>query len=180
MKILAISDTHIKDNKLPQFIEDVINDYEIIIHAGDFTSYEVFKALENTGKLRAVYGNADDIRIKEILPEQNIFKIENILIGVVHKGALSINDTTAIGYKAREMGVDILVFGHLHHPLIEEGEILLICPGSPTKPRMSDPSGVEIEIENGQVKTRIIEFVGHACDFVEYARKLAEDESKYK
>lgn len=174
MKILAISDTHIKEDKLPQFIEDIINDYDLIIHAGDFTSYNCFKAFENTGKLKAVYGNDDDSRIKEILSEQNIFEVEGINIGIIHQGALSLNDTTAVGYKAREMGVDILVFGHLHRPLIENGEVLLICPGSPTKPRMSDPCGVEIEIKDGKVKSRIIEVVGQTCNFIEYARKLAE------
>jgi uncharacterized protein len=175
VKILAISDTHIEGENIPQFLKDVIVDYDLVIHAGDFTSYECFKAFEATGKLKAVYGNADDPRVKQILPEQNNLEIEGIRVGIIHEGALSVNDTTAIGYKALEMNVDILVFGHLHRPLIEQGDVLLICPGSPTKPRMSDPCAVEIEIKDGKASSKIIEIVGQACDYVEYARKLAEN-----
>ena len=44
-------------------------------------------------------------------------------------------DTTAQSYLAKEMDVDILIFGHLHRPLIEKNELclsaldLLLNPG---------------------------------------------------
>ena len=174
MKIIATSDTHIESGVIPKYLTDVLADYDMIIHAGDFTSYECYKAFEATGKLKAVYGNADDALVKQTLPEKNIFEVEGIRIGIIHEGALSLNDTTALRYLALEMEVEILVFGHFHRPLIEKNDVLLICPGSPTKPRMSDPCAVEIEIKDGAVSSRVIEIVGQSCDYVEYARKLAE------
>ena len=174
MRIITISDTHIETGKIPEYIADVLEDYDVIVHAGDFISYECYKAFEATGKLKAVHGNADEALIKQELPEKITFEVDGIKIGIVHEGALSLNDTTALRYLALEMEVDILVFGHLHRPLIEKSDVLLICPGSPTKPRMSDPCAVEIDINDGNVSTRMIEIVGQSCDYIEYSRKLAE------
>lgn len=174
MRIIAISDTHIETGVIPKYLADVIADYDIIAHAGDFTSYECYKAFEATGKLKAVHGNADDTPIKQKLPEKVTFEVEGIKIGIVHEGALSLNDATALRYLALEMEVDILIFGHLHRPLIEKSDVLLICPGSPTKPRMSDPCAVEIEIKDGKISSEIIEIVGQSCDYIEYSRKLVE------
>jgi len=174
LRIIAISDTHIETGVIPKYLADVIGDYDIIVHAGDFTSYECYKAFEATGKLKAVHGNVDDAPIKQMLPEKVTFEVEGMKIGIVHEGALSLNDTTALRYLALEMEVDILIFGHLHRPLIEKSDVLLICPGSPTKPRMSDPCAVEIEIKDGKISSEIIEIVGQSCDYIEYSRKLAE------
>jgi len=33
-------------------------------------------------------------------------------------------------YLAKEMDVDVLIFGHFHHPIIEESEVLLLSSGS--------------------------------------------------
>ncbi|WP_321419315.1 metallophosphoesterase [uncultured Methanomethylovorans sp.] len=174
MRIIAISDTHIETGVIPKYLADVLAGYDIIVHAGDFTSYECYEAFEAIGKLKAVHGNVDDALIKQVLPEKVIFEAEGIKIGIVHEGALSINDTTALRYLAMEMEVDILIYGHLHRPLIEKSDVLLICPGSPTKPRMSDPCAVEIEIIDGKVSSKIIEITGQSCDYIEYSRKLAE------
>jgi hypothetical protein len=174
LRIIVISDTHIETGVIPKYLADVLADYDLIVHAGDFTSYECYKALEATGKLKAVHGNADEALIKRALPEKVTFEADGIKIGIVHEGALSLNDTTALRYLALEMEVNILVFGHLHRPLIEQSDVLLICPGSPTKPRMSDPCAVEIEIKDGKVSSKMIEIVGQSCDYIEYSRKLAE------
>jgi hypothetical protein len=40
---------------------------------------------------------------------------------------------------------------------------------------MSDPSAVEIEINNGIVSAKIIKVFGHSCNYIEYSRKLAKD-----
>jgi hypothetical protein len=45
----------------------------------------------------------------------------------------------------REMDVQVLVFGHIHRPLIEKGKRLLICQGSTILPRMSAPCVAELE-----------------------------------
>jgi predicted phosphodiesterase len=74
------------------------------------------------------------------------------------------------------MEVDVLVFGHLHRPYVERNEKLLICPGSPTVPRMSSPTVAEIEIKDGKVNGRILPLGEPSCDYIRYAQSLAKKE----
>ena len=174
MKIIVISDTHLYDNQIPNNILDIIADCDIIVHAGDFTSLECHKIFASTGKLKAVRGNSDDAKLKNLLPERIKFEVDGVKIGVVHEGGLSITNTTAVRYLALEMEVDILIFGHIHRPLIEKNDVMLVCPGSPTSPRMADPTVVELIIENGSVSGRIIEIEGKCCGYVAFSRNLGK------
>ena len=175
MKLLIISDTHLETDRIPPYLAGLIEDYDIIVHAGDFSSMSFYRALEATGKLRAVRGNTDEKELQQILPERLVFEAEGVKVGVVHEGALSIVDTTPMRYLALEMGVNVLVFGHLHRPIIEKTDVLLICPGSPTKPRMSDPCAVELIIDKGSVSANIVEISGQSCSYIDYSRKLGQD-----
>jgi hypothetical protein len=175
MKIIIISDTHSSSDNIPTFLSELFEDYEMIIHAGDFDTLSFYKALESTGKLKGVHGNSDEPAVRKILPEKLVFEVEGVKIGVIHEASLSIVDNTATRYMALEMGVDVLVFGHLHRPIIEKSDVILICPGSPTKPRMSDPCAVELDISNGAVTTNIIPITGQSCGYIDYSRKLGEN-----
>ncbi|WP_292466285.1 metallophosphoesterase [Methanolobus sp.] len=174
MKLILVSDTHLETDSIPAFLSDVFDQYDIIVHAGDFDSLSFYKALEATGKLKAVHGNSDEPAVKELLPEKLIFEVEGVKIGVIHEASLSIVDNTATRYMAMEMGVDVLVFGHLHRPIIEKSDVLIICPGSPTKARMSDPCAVELIVENGLITTNIIPITGQSCGYIDFSRKLGE------
>ncbi|MDK2893133.1 metallophosphoesterase [Methanohalophilus sp.] len=175
MKILALSDTHLKSGNIPDCLSDAIKNHDIVVHAGDFDSFEAYKVFESSGKLKAVYGNTDPYEVKKLLPNTLKFEVDGIKIGVVHEGALSINNTTALRYKALEMGVDILIFGHIHHPVYEKNDIILLCPGSPTRPRMSDPMIAEINIECGKVEVKFVEVEGSSCEYVAFSRNLEHE-----
>ncbi|MCM1985992.1 metallophosphoesterase family protein [Methanococcoides seepicolus] len=175
MKILAISDTHLKEGDIPPTFKGLLDDCDIIAHAGDFTSTECYNAFAATGKLKAVHGNSDNSELRQLLPERLVFEADGVKIGIVHEGSLSIMDTTALRYLALEMGVDVLIFGHIHRPLIEKSDVILICPGSPTKPRLSDPSVVLIDIEAGKISPKIVEIEGKACGFIDFSRDLEND-----
>ncbi|ADE37166.1 metallophosphoesterase [Methanohalophilus mahii] len=172
MKVLVISDTHLKGGEIPPGLKDLIDKYDMVIHAGDFTTPECYRAFNDTGKLKSVHGNSDTDELKDLLPETLHLDLDGISVGVVHEAALSINDTTALRYKALEMGVNVLIFGHIHRPLIEKTDVMVLCPGSPTSPRMSDPMAAELNIEKGEVKARFIEIKGKSCGFVGFTREL--------
>lgn len=172
MKLIALSDTHLKTGEIPPQLKALIEEYDIVVHAGDFNTVEAYKAFNASGKLKAVFGNDDAPELKKSLPEKLKFEAEGVKIGVVHEGGLSVNDMTAQGYLAKEMEVDILIFGHLHRPLIEKKEFILICPGSPTKPRMSNPSVVELIIEKGGINGRIINLEGDTCNYIKFRDSL--------
>ena len=172
MKLIVLSDTHLKTGDIPAQLQSLIEEYDIVVHAGDFSTVEAYKAFNTSGKLKAVFGNDDVPELKKLLPDRLKFEVEGVKIGLVHEGGLSVTDMTAQGYLAKEMEVDILIFGHLHRPLIEKTDVMLICPGSPTKPRMSDPSAVELIIEKGNVNGRILTLEGNTCDYIKFKDSL--------
>lgn len=172
MKLIALSDTHLKTGEIPPQLQTLLDECDLIVHAGDFSTVEAYNAFNAGGKLKAVFGNDDTSELKGLLPERLKFEVEGVKIGVVHEGGLSVTDTTAQGYLAKEMEVDILIFGHLHRPLIEKGEIVLVCPGSPTRPRMSNPSVVELIIEKGSINGRIIALEGDTCNYIKFQDSL--------
>jgi putative phosphoesterase len=183
MKLIALSDTHLKTGEITLQLQALLEECDLIVHAGDFSSVEAYNAFNASGKLKAVFGNDDAPELKKLLPERLTFEVEGVRIGVVHEGGLSINDTTAQGYLAKEMEVDILIFGHLHRPLIEKTGVMLVCPGSPTKPRMSDPSVVELIIEEGSINGRIIPLEGATCSYIKFQdalKKQAQEDDPNK
>ena len=150
-KIVAISDTHMEGwSPLPK-LEELMEQADLVIHCGDFHSYTVYEYLRSKYELKAVYGNSDDEKIKSELSNTASFKVEGIKFGLIHQGNL-LNSFDDLGYKAKEMGVDVLIFGHIHRYHVERiGGVLLISPGSPTKPRLSIASCAVIEIDNRKI-----------------------------
>jgi len=172
MKLIVLSDTHLKTGEIPQQLQTLLEECDLIVHAGDFSNVKAYKAFNAFGKLKAVFGNDDVSELKKLLPERLKFEVDGVKIGVVHEGGLSVTDTTAQGYLAKEMVVDILIFGHLHRPLIEKRDVMLVCPGSPTKPRMSNPSVVELIIEKGNINGKIITLEGDTCQYIKFKDSL--------
>ena len=176
MKVIAISDTHIKHGsimkQLPEELVLLLKEADMIIHAGDFVTKAAFEELAGLNRLEAVHGNMDEIKLKASLPERRIIEVEGVKIGIIHEAALSLQDTTGAWYLAKEMGVDVLVFGHIHKPVIERADMLLVCPGSPTFPRLSEPGAVELIIEKGKISGKVRTFKGAACGTIESARSF--------
>ena len=174
MKIIAISDTHIKfgsiTDHLPGDLVDRLKKADLILHAGDFVRKKVYDELCALNRLEAVYGNMDDPELKNMLPEHKVIEIEGIKIGIIHQAALSLQDTIGTRYMAKEMGVDVLIFGHIHKPVIEKSDVLIACPGSPTSPRMSEPSAIEFEINDGKISGNLVTFEGTLCSALDSAR----------
>lgn len=171
-RIIAISDTHLVEEELPRALVDLAKGADLLLHSGDFVSLKAYRALADLGRLEAVRGNADHPQLW-FLPERQIIDIKGVKIGLVHMASHA-SGLLGAEMMAREMDVQVLVFGHLHRPLVERGERLLICPGSPTQPRMSAPSVAELDIEDGDVSGKIISLGGPTCNYLKYAQSLAE------
>jgi putative phosphoesterase len=173
MKIIALSDTHLT-GPAPAGLLTVLKDADVVIHAGDFNTMAAYESLKGACKeLIAVHGNCDAPELRKLLPESRTFEIEGVKFGLVHKGK-HVTDITNMSYLAREMGVGVLIFGHLHRPIIDRSNVLLVCPGSPTHPRMSDPAIVELNVEKGGVLSGNIVNVstGNPCGYIQFARSL--------
>jgi len=170
-RIIALSDTHLENEKLPSSVAELAKNADIILHAGDFVSAKCHTALAALGRLEAVHGNSDCAELKRLLPERKVIEVDGTRPGA----AMASHGSDLVGAEmmAREMDVQVLVFGHIHRPLIEKGKLLLICPGSTTLPRMSAPCVAVLEIEDSNVRGNIIPVGSPACNYLKFAGELA-------
>jgi putative phosphoesterase len=170
-RIIALSDTHLDSDELPFAVAALASHADVILHCGDFVSSRTYDALADLGRLEAVHGNSDCQKLKECLPERKVIEVEGIRIGLVHMASHG-SDLVGAEMMAREMNVQVLFFGHIHRPIIEKGQHLLICPGSTSLPRMSAPSVAELVIEAGTVLGNIISVGRPCCNYLRFAGEL--------
>lgn len=155
MKAIVLSDTHIphRAKDLPERIKEEINKVDVIIHAGDFTTYDFYLELKALKPVYAVRGNMDDDDLYDKLPETMVFELEGVNIGLYHGiGApWGIEKKVLSKFKDKDK-LDLIIFGHSHRALKKEGKPILFNPGSPTD-RFFAPKrsfGI-VEIEDGKI-----------------------------
>ena len=87
VKIIIIGDTHLNSfKKLPKEMAQAIKEGDWIIHAGDYTSIDTVEGLIRWkgDKFKGVFGNADPLSIRKILPDKVILEIKGKKIGITH------------------------------------------------------------------------------------------------
>lgn len=134
IRIGVIADTHIPDRVgalhpkiLPTFKEQGV---ELIIHAGDISSPDVIRQLEQVAPVQAVMGNRDWWRFKE-LPAMKEITIKDVKILITHGHGHFFSYVWdkfpywILGYKFERFfkkfsklnqNFDIVIFGHSHRP----------------------------------------------------------------
>jgi len=148
-RIALISDTH---GVVTRALIETVSGVNMIIHAGDLGSKEIFTRLSDVAPVIAVSGNVDRWNVwNKLLPDEETIEVDGIYIYVAH-----ILENISISLKSA--GIDVVVFGHTHIPSIgHEAGIIYINPGSPTLPRSGAGSTIGmLEINNGQIKSEII------------------------
>ncbi len=173
MLIGVISDTHIPEraSKIPEVVFDVFNEVDMILHAGDLVSPNVLDELQKIAPTKCVQGNMDRAYGLK-LPKSVNFEIEGLKIGLNHGEVYPRGDTQQLKYIAMEMGVEVLITGHTHWSFINEvGDLLLLNPGSPTVPRLSDPSVMLLNIENKNIDVEIVKIGNPVCKALNFKGK---------
>ncbi|MDP8265558.1 MAG: metallophosphoesterase family protein [Candidatus Aceula meridiana] len=131
MRIGVVSDTHSKI--LPKQMLEDFKKTDLIIHAGDFCSMDVLETLCKIADVKAVYGNMDGNALRTALSRSQVFDCEGFHLGLFHgegapKGLLDAVKNEFCGKK-----VDVIIFGHSHHPMNEKIDgVLFFNPGSAT------------------------------------------------
>ncbi len=161
MKITVISDTHIsrKGQELPLQVLKSIENTDLLIHAGDFTSAKLLYYLEALTQVEAVAGNNDGTDILIHLGKKKVIELGRYRIGITHGEGAYGNILQRIKRTFADDKVDIVIFGHSHQPYkgVENG-VLYFNPGSPTNRRRS-PKHSYGEITLGEkIKAEIIYF----------------------
>lgn len=164
MRVLVISDTHIPvvTDKLPAVIIEEAKKSDFCMHAGDFIAANVFYELSKITKTYAVCGNMDNSDLRKELPEKQIIEFGSIRAGLIHgRGSpATLMDYINTEFKQELNTINIIVFGHTHHPLDKEidGRVYF-NPGSCTDRVFTpEPSYGILEIDGKNVKRRIVKF----------------------
>lgn len=174
MLIGLISDTHIPEraDKIPEKVFEVFKDVEMIMHAGDLVSRDVIEELEKIAPTICVQGNMDRMYGQK-LPKREIITLENFTIGLDHGEVYPRGDTQQLKYIGMEMGVDVLVTGHTHTPFIKElDNMVLLNPGSPTVPRMSDPTVMLVNLNKNDLDARIVKLGNSTCKSLNFKGRI--------
>lgn len=130
MKIGLISDTH---GYIDDSIVHHLKDCDEIWHAGDIGSLVVMDRLAECIKVRAVYGNVDDLELRQKYPEELIFSVAGIKVYIIHIGGYPPNYTPKIRQRLNEVKPGLFICGHSHIVRIMQDpqrELLHINPGA--------------------------------------------------
>lgn len=149
IRIGLISDTH---NLLRPGALEWLRGSDSILHAGDICDPSVLDALGAIAPTTAVLGNNDVGRFPAGLGETLTVEVGGVRIHVIH-------DLSQLAVDPVKDGIDVVVYGHSHRPLIEDrGGVLFVNPGSAGPRRFKLPVSVgELIVEDGAVRARLFE-----------------------
>ncbi len=158
MEVAIISDTHMPrgSRRLPDACVARLGRADLIIHAGDFSTLGVLRAVEAHGNVVAVHGNVDDGEVRAALPATRTVELGDVKLGVIHDAGPAARRVERL--RRRFPDCAGAIFGHSHIPLHERAAdgFQIFNPGSPTERRRSphhtmgtayiDASGVRFEL----------------------------------
>ena len=161
MKIVVLSDTHLPKRKkgLPARLLKELQDSDMILHAGDWQTIDVYKDLQSYARVEGVYGNVDDHEIIGLFPFKKIVEVYGYKIGITHgHGKGKTTEKRAIAaFEGEKVGC--IIFGHSHIPVNRyEGEILIFNPGSPTDKRRQKQYSFGVFSINDKIVAELIYF----------------------
>lgn len=147
MKILIVSDTHRKNENYLKVIERE-KPVDMVIHCGDAEGSEYLIQEAAGCPVQIVLGNNDFF---SDLDREKEFTIGSYKVWLTHghNYYVSMGNET-IKEEARSRGINIVVYGHTHRPVIDiEEDVIAINPGSLSYPRQDgkQPSYVVMELD---------------------------------
>ena len=131
----VISDTH---GHLYPEVKELLDGVDHIIHAGDVCTPSVLSELRGIAPLTVVRGNCDAGPWADGLPVRAELELGGARVLIGHIGGKLREDAAARG--SGRGGLDVVVFGHSHQPLVEHKDrILYLNPGSAGPRRYGRP-----------------------------------------
>lgn len=175
MRIALISDTHVPTaiSQLPSRLIERLHTVDLVLHAGDFVSLRVLQSLQAIANTAAVHGNMDEPDVVRRLPRKQLLTLAGRSVGLIHGDrpaeverqylkAGHDYDSPLLSmfyeYLLGEFpGADIVVFGHVHVPVVRyvRGR-LLVNPGS-VAPCGDHSSFGMLELQPSKTEAEIID-----------------------
>jgi uncharacterized protein len=159
----VVADTHVSPGRPGRSLEPVVEFFRrmnvgLILHAGDAGHASVLQNLEQVAPTVAVRGNADPLDLIEALPDRVWIEAgsRTVLLLHGHHGKTALKAARAVAAP----GIDLVVFGHSHKPLIDqEGRTILFNPGSPTERRWNPHFGVGlVRVSDSELEPELVLF----------------------
>ncbi len=154
MRIAVVGDTHGKIDIIVKKLQKLGADH--LFFTGDFYS-DAGKISRRSGlPFTGVAGNCDWHSKGE---QEQILKMCGKRFYITHGHKYGVKKSlNSLYYRAQEVGVDAVLFGHTHIPFCETiNGLLLINPGSPSRPRGgAKKSYAIIEIKGDSLNPRIV------------------------
>jgi putative phosphoesterase len=142
----VISDTH---GLLRPEVTEILASVDRILHAGDIGGPDILASLREMAPVTAVRGNMDYGAWAGDLPETRRSAIGDKQLFMIHDIA---------GMGPANTGIQIVVSGHTHRPLIErKSNVLYLNPGSAGVRRRHYPVSLGLlYIDNGRLDAEIV------------------------
>ena len=133
MRILIVSDTHRRNENYLALLKKWKN-VDMVIHCGDVEGSEYAISESAECSVCMVSGNNDFF---SQLPREQEISIGKYKVWITHGHHYLVSmGPERIMQEARARGVDIVMFGHTHRPLlIQEDDLIALNPGSLSYPR---------------------------------------------
>lgn len=156
MKVLIVSDTHGYYDNFDIAIDNE-KPIDVLVHCGDVGINLDEVEIRQNCPVHAVAGNND---YGLFYPDKKVFYIKDKKVLLLHGHRYNLYaGLDSLYYLAKENEADIVMFGHLHVPILQEIDgVTFINPGSLTYPRQSGhvPSYCVMDIDdNGNVNYEI-------------------------
>ena len=149
MRIGVISDTHGVKKAMDRVILDA-GKVDLWLHAGDYSQDAPYLEAKTGVPVYAVCGNCDVYEDRG--PVELVTKLEGTTLAMVHGNRyVSRSRWDNLIYWGQEKNAQVVVFGHIHTPVNEVIDgILVINPGSAAKPRGDVPTYGILTLEKGR------------------------------
>ena len=133
MRLAVFSDAHRNITKMEDILKD-LSDIDYLIYAGDGLEKVIESEVVQEFNLLAIQGNCDHV---PSYPREKVIDLAQLRILLVHGKRYRIKwGLDNLYYKAKEVGADIVIFGHTHARYAgQEDDILFFNPGSISEPR---------------------------------------------
>lgn len=148
MRVLIVSDTHGDTGNLDRVLEKELP-VDALVHCGDVGQDEDYIRQRAECPCYIIAGNNDwSLELDRELRTT----LDGYRVWITHGHQYGVSAGTEYLQKAgRERGADIVMFGHIHTPVLEEiPEMVILNPGSLTFPRQTGwkPSYIIMETDS--------------------------------
>jgi uncharacterized protein len=154
----VVADTHLPRGarRLPRRCLELLEQADLVLHAGDLVSAAVLEELRAFGPVEAVAGNMDHADVLASLPERRVVEVEGARIGMVHDAGPRAGREERL--RAAFPGCAAIVYGHTHVPQLEHHEgVWIVNPGSPTERRSAPTRSMALlRVSDGDVEPTLV------------------------